>query len=192
LPLPGRLRSEVEGNISTWACGGRRSGGSPVPRRNLRDSDTGPPRSPQEPMPRLLSELAVTRATRCHFQAAESASAGGSSRCVALVLAILADKGYDTKDFVTSLREPGVTLHVAQNSKNRRSALHARTTGHGGLRDQPAVRKPVEEIFGWLKTVALFRKTRHRGVRWIGWLFTFAAAVYNLVRIRNVLSEQAA
>src|SRR5499433_2417693 len=67
LPLPGRLRSEVEGNISTWACGGRRSGGSPVPRRNLRDSDTGPPRSPQEPMPRLLSELAVTRATRCHF-----------------------------------------------------------------------------------------------------------------------------
>lgn len=48
----------------------------------------------------------------------------------------------------------------------------------------------MEEIFGWLKTVALFRKTRHRGVRRIGWLFTFAAAVYNLVRIRNVLAEQ--
>ena len=44
----------------------------------------------------------------------------------------------------------------------------------------------MEEIFGWLKTVALLRKTRHRGVRRVGWMFTFAAAVYNLVRIRNL------
>jgi IS5 family transposase len=45
----------------------------------------------------------------------------------------------------------------------------------------------VEEIFGWLKTVAGLRKTRHRGIARVGWTFTFAAAAYNLVRMRNLL-----
>ena len=44
----------------------------------------------------------------------------------------------------------------------------------------------MEEIFGWLKTVGLLRKTRHRGVRLVGWIFKFATAAYNLVRIRNL------
>jgi IS5 family transposase len=103
-----------------------------------------------------------------------------------------ADKGYDTKDFVATLRELGVTPHVAQNTTNRRSAIDARTTRHASYEISQRVRKRVEEVFGWLKTVALFRKTRHRGVRRIGWLFTLAAALYNLLRIRNVLAEQAA
>ena len=103
-----------------------------------------------------------------------------------------ADKGYDTRDFVTTLRELGVTPHVAQNTTHRRSAIDGRTIRHAGYDVSQKVRKRVEEIFGWLKTVALFRKTRHRGVRRVGWLFTFAAAVYNLVRIRNVLAEHAA
>jgi hypothetical protein len=47
-------------------------------------------------------------------------------------------------------------------------------------------RRLLETIFGWAKTVALFRKTRHRGVRRVGWMFTFGLAVYNLVRIRNL------
>ena len=51
------------------------------------------------------------------------------------------------------------------------------------------VRKRVEEIFGWLKTVGLMRKTRHRGLARVGWMFTFATAVYNLVRIRNLAAE---
>jgi Transposase DDE domain len=63
---------------------------------------------------------------------------------------------------------------------------------HAGYTVSERLRKRVEEIFGWLKTVALFRKTRHRGVLRVGWLFTFATAVYNLVRIRNLLAEQAA
>jgi len=103
-----------------------------------------------------------------------------------------ADKGYDTREFVATLRQLGVTPHVAQNTTNRRSAIDERTTRHAGYAVSQRVRKRVEEIFGWLKTVALFRKTRHRGVRRVGWLFTFAAAVYNLVRIRNVLAEHAA
>ena len=52
-------------------------------------------------------------------------------------------------------------------------------------------RKRVEEIFGWLKTVALMRKTRHRGVSRVGWMFTFATAAYNLVRIRNLTWAEA-
>ena len=52
-------------------------------------------------------------------------------------------------------------------------------------------RKLVEEVFGWLKTVALFRKTRHRGVRRVGWLFTLGAALYNLVRIRSLIAAEA-
>jgi hypothetical protein len=49
-------------------------------------------------------------------------------------------------------------------------------------------RKQVEQIFGWLKTVGLLRKTRHPGMARVGWMFTFAAAVYNLVRMRTLVA----
>src|SRR5712691_9124852 len=98
-----------------------------------------------------------------------------------------ADKGYDTRDFVERLRARGVTPHVAQNTTHRRSAIDGRTTRHGGYAVSQQKRKRIEEIFGWLKTVALMRKTRHRGRRRVGWMFTFTAAVYNLVRIRNLV-----
>jgi IS5 family transposase len=97
-----------------------------------------------------------------------------------------ADKDYDARDFVAELRAEGVTPHVAQNIAHRRSAIDGRTTRHPGYAVSQQKRKLVEEIFGWLKTIALLRKTRHRGVRRVGWMFTFAAAVYNLVRIRNL------
>jgi transposase len=97
-----------------------------------------------------------------------------------------ADKGYDTAGFIAQLRRLGLTPHVAQNTTNRRSALDARTTRHPGYPVSQRKRKLVEEIFGWAKTIALLRKTRHRGVRRVGWMFTFAMAAYNLVRIRNL------
>jgi len=97
-----------------------------------------------------------------------------------------ADKGYDVAGFVDALRALGVTPHVAQHTTRRRSAIDGRTTRHGGYGVSQRKRKLVEEIFGWAKTVALFRKTRHRGVRRVGWMFTFGLAVYNLVRIRNL------
>jgi transposase len=97
-----------------------------------------------------------------------------------------ADKGYDTAGFVAGLRALGVTPHVAQHTTRRRSAIDDRTTRHGGYAVSQQKRKLVEEIFGWAKTVALFRKTRHRGVRRVGWMFNFALAVYNLVRIRTL------
>jgi transposase len=97
-----------------------------------------------------------------------------------------ADKGYDTAGFVAGLRTLGVIPHVAQHTTHRRSAIDGRTTRHGGYAVSQRKRKLVEEIFGWAKTIALLRKTRHRGVRRVGWMFTFALAVYNLVRIRNL------
>ena len=84
-----------------------------------------------------------------------------------------------------------MTPHVAQNTTHRRSAIDDRTTRHGGYAVSQQKRKLVEEIFGWAKTVALFRKTRHRGVRRVGWMFTFALAVYNLVRIRTLTWDPA-
>jgi transposase len=97
-----------------------------------------------------------------------------------------ADKGYDTRDFVAALRLLQVTPHVAQNTSNRSSAIDERTTRHGGYGVSQWKRKRVEEIFGWLKTVGLLRKTRHRGRRRVSWMFIFGLAVYNLVRIRNL------
>jgi len=101
-----------------------------------------------------------------------------------------ADKGYDTKDFVAECRHMNVTPHVAQNVKrNGGSAIDGRTTRHEGYEISQRKRKRIEECFGWMKTIALVRKVRHRGIEKVGWLFTFAAAAYNLVRMRNLLAR---
>jgi len=101
-----------------------------------------------------------------------------------------ADKGYDTKDFVAECRHLNVTPHVAQNvRRNGGSAIDNRTTRHDGYAISQTKRKRIEECFGWLKTVALVRKVRHRGMEKVGWVFTFAAAAYNLVRMRNLLAR---
>jgi transposase len=97
-----------------------------------------------------------------------------------------ADKHYDVRAFVEQLREMAVTPHVAQNDTNRRSAIDGRTTHQPGYAISQQKRKRIEEIFGWLKTVGGLRKLRHRGHQRVEWIFTFAVAVYNLVRIRNL------
>jgi transposase len=101
-----------------------------------------------------------------------------------------ADKAYDTKDFVAECRNMQVTPHVAQNIKRSGgSAIDERTTRHAGYAISQKKRKRIEESFGWLKTIALMRKVRHRGIHKVGWVFTFAAAAYNLVRMRNLLAS---
>ena len=102
-------------------------------------------------------------------------------------LTVGADKAYDTKEFVKQARSMSVTPHVAQNNRNRSSAIDNRTTRHAGYPVSQRKRKRVEEIFGWMKTVGMLRKTRHRGVDRVGWMFTFGVAVYNLVRMRNMM-----
>lgn len=99
------------------------------------------------------------------------------------------DKGFDTAEFVRECRNMHVTPHVAQNLARRGgSAIDERTTQHAGYRISQKKRKRIEECFGWLKTIALLRKVRHRGTLKVDWIFTFACAAYNLVRMRNLMA----
>src|SRR5205814_9226397 len=93
----------------------------------------------------------------------------------------------DAHECVKDLREREVTRHVAQNNTNRRSAIDGRTTRHGGYQISQQKRKRIEEIFGWLKSVGLLRKLRHRGTARVNWIFIFATARYNLVRLRKLV-----
>jgi transposase len=101
------------------------------------------------------------------------------------------DKAYDTKAFVEETRNMNATPHVAQNNNGRKSAIDRRTTRHPSYAISQQKRKRVEEIFGWMKTVGGMRKLRHRGLQLVGWMFTFAASAYNLVRIRNLATASA-
>jgi len=103
-----------------------------------------------------------------------------------------ADKGYDTRDCVAAVRKRKVTPHVAQNTKSRRSAIDGRTTSWPGYLLSQRVRKRVEEIFGWMKTVGGFRRTRYRGqprTQLAGYL---VATAYNLVRMARLIPKPAA
>src|SRR5215469_4928608 len=102
-----------------------------------------------------------------------------------------ADKAYDTAGFVAALRERNATPHVAQNTSNRCSAIDGRTTRHPGYAISGRRRKRIEEIFGWTKAAAGLRKTRHRGMARVGWIFTLTAAAYNLVRLPKLLGATA-
>ena len=98
------------------------------------------------------------------------------------------DKGFDTVEFVAECRHMNVTPHVARNTgRLGGSAIDARTTRHSGYAVSQKKRKRIEECFGWLKDIALLRKLKHRGLLKVGWIFTFAAAVYNLVRMRKLI-----
>jgi transposase len=104
-------------------------------------------------------------------------------------ITVAADKAYDTKDFVSEMRGMDVTPHVSQNTKRPGgSAIDGRTTRHEGYQVSQRRRKRIEEVFGWIKTVGTLRKTRHRGLETVRWVFTFTATAYNLVRMRNLMS----
>ena len=134
----------------------------------------------------LVVDTCVTQATGIAERAAAIAMATNLRRGAT----VGADKGDDTRGFVAALRRLGLRPHVAQNLTHRASAIDTRTTRHPGYAVSQRKRKLVEEVFGWLKTVALFRKTRHRGVRRVGWRFTLGAALYNVVRIRNLIAAE--
>jgi transposase len=134
--------------------------------------------------------LAVnSRLTQAHGRAEPNAALEMVEEIAGLGRVTLgADKGYDRKEFVRELRDHNVTPHIAQK---QHSAIDQRTSRHGGYVISQTKRKRVEEIFGWLKTVGGLRKTRHRGVARVGWMFTLALAAYNLVRMRNLLPAPA-
>jgi transposase len=97
-----------------------------------------------------------------------------------------ADKAYDTHDFVAQCRQRGMTPHVAQNTNGRRSAIDGRTTRHPGYTVSQRIRKRVEEIFGWMKTVGGGRKLRYIGLERTQFWAELTAATYNLVRMARI------
>jgi transposase len=101
------------------------------------------------------------------------------------------DKNFDMPAWVGAVRRMGITPHVAQHTVRRRSAIDGRTTRHPGYAVSQRRRKLVEQPFGWMKTVGLLRKLRHRGGRLVDWIVSFTAAAYNLVRWRNLLTRPA-
>ena len=103
-----------------------------------------------------------------------------------------ADKLYDTRDWVATVRRMHVTPHVtASVNRHGGSAIDGRTLRHAGYALSQRKRKLIEQAFGWMKTVGLLRKLRHRGGRLVDWIFTFAATAYNLVRWRNLMAQRA-
>lgn len=97
-----------------------------------------------------------------------------------------ADKGYDTFDFVASLKQRGVKPHIARSTKNRRSAIDGRAARGNGYKMSIQVRKRIEQGFGWAKTVGDLRKLPLVGMArvkgWVAWNF----AAYNLVRLGGI------
>jgi transposase len=102
-----------------------------------------------------------------------------------------ADRGYDTQDFVHELRQRKVTPHVSQNRSGRRSAIDGRTTSHRGYKVSQRIRKRVEEIFGWTKTVARGEKLRYIGLARNRLWAEFTAIGYNLRRMATIQRQQA-
>jgi transposase len=103
-----------------------------------------------------------------------------------------ADKAFDQAFFVTEVRKRGIVAHVAQKEDPRYTAIDRRTIRHRSYLISQRARKRIEECFGWIKTIAVLRKTRHRGLFRVGWMFTFVLAAYNLVRMKNLLTPQLA
>jgi transposase len=103
-----------------------------------------------------------------------------------------ADKGYDDPQFVALMRELDVAPHVTQNlARPGGSAIDGRTTRHDGYAMSQHARPRIEPAFGWLKTIAWMRKIKLRGLAKVDWLFVFASAAFNLIRLPKLLPRPA-
>jgi transposase len=107
-------------------------------------------------------------------------------------ISVGADKAYDTRDFVKTLRELGARPHVAQNVKRSGgSAIDRRTTRHGGYQISQSKRPLIEKAFGWMKQTGGMRQTKLRGLTKVGWQFLMTAAAFNLWRLPKLQAAQA-
>jgi transposase len=101
---------------------------------------------------------------------------------------VAADKAYDVHEFIDLTRELGTTPHIAQNlARPGGSAIDGRTTRHVGYAMSQHARPRIEPAFGWLKTIAWIRKVKLRGLANVDWLFVFASAAFNLIRLPKLL-----
>ena len=141
----------------------------------------------------LIVDAALTRAGGTAERDAALAMLGRRKKARRVTLG--ADKAYDVAEFVDALRDLAVTPHIAvdghvrKTGKPRKTRVDRRTTRHPGYAASQRLRKRIEEGFGWIKTTGGLAKTRHRGLDRVGWMFTFTAAAYNLVRLPKLLAE---
>lgn len=124
--------------------------------------------------------------------------AGGRAECEAALemiaemegehrITVGGDKLFDTRDFVAGLRKLGATPHAARNNLSRASAIGARTTRHPGYAVSRRIRKRIEEIFGWTKSVGGMAKVKLRGTARVGFQWLLSLAGYNLPRMGKLL-----
>src|SRR5882672_3082186 len=178
----------------------KRAGTTPMPRRPI--PMPGSIRKRREAKLAYLAHLLTENRHGFIVDTAVTVATGTAERDAAIVMlgelplttrriTVGADKGYDTRDWVRAVRTMGITPHVAQYTGNRGSAIDQRTTRHPSYAVSQRCRKKVEQPFGWMKTVGLLRKLRHRGGRLVDWIFTFPAAAYTLFRWRNLVARPA-
>ncbi len=131
----------------------------------------------------LVVDVEVTQATGTAGQEAATKMIKRSVKKAGATVG--SDKNYDTQNFVAELRAMKVTPHVTQKAEG--SAIDKRTTRHPGYTSSLKIRKRIEEVFGWSKTVGGLRQTRFRGVKKVTAQTVFTFAAYNLTRLMTLL-----
>jgi transposase len=102
-----------------------------------------------------------------------------------------ADKNYHQKELVKGCRARGIAPHVACKEKLKVSGLDGRTTRRWGYQTSQRIRKRIEEIIGWMKTIGGLRRSRYLGLeRTQAWGY-FVAGTYNLLRMARLASARA-
>lgn len=96
-----------------------------------------------------------------------------------------ADKGYDAWRFRQALRERSIDPHVAHRKEFGWGGQPIQTTP--GHQQSQRSRKRIEEIFGWVKTIAGQAKTAFKGRDRVEASFTLSVAAYNLIRLPKLL-----
>lgn len=135
----------------------------------------------------LLVDLKITQATGTAEREAAEQMIKRQRRKGVRVKSLGADRNYDTRGFVDFLRGRKIVPHVAANTKRKGgSAIDGRTTRHQSYTISQRIRKRIEEIFGWTKTVGGFRKTRYRGTDRTQLAAWWVGAAYNLVRMAKL------
>lgn len=135
----------------------------------------------------LLVDLKVSQATGTAEREAAEEMVKRQRRKGVRVKSLAADKNYDTRGFVDFLRGRKIAPHVAANTKRKGgSTIDGRTTRHRSYSISQKIRKKIEEIFGWMKTVGGFRKTRYRGTPRTQLAAWWVGAAYNLVRMAKL------
>ena len=97
-----------------------------------------------------------------------------------------ADKVYE----ITALRASCATIGSRRTwRESQGTATDRRTSRHPEYLLSQQRHKRIEEALGWLKTNALLRKIRRRGVARVGlWTFTYARATHNIVRTQRTIA----